>query len=89
MSEFPHLKKMKIFQRQLTGEALKSNSIAKRIRISADPSIIYCPSPSGLAKKSKGKLEEVASNNHCKECTCFVFMTDHGVNFAEPTLVVL
>lgn len=53
MSEFPHLKKMKIFQRQLPGEALKSNSIAKRIRISADPSIIYCPSPSGLAKKVK------------------------------------
>jgi hypothetical protein len=42
-----------IFQRLLTGEVHKSNSVAKRIRTSADPSITYSPSPSGLAKNLK------------------------------------
>lgn len=71
-----------IFQRQLTGEALKCHTVAKRIRISADPSITYCPSHSGLAKREKSPQITVA-----KERTSFMSLIGEEVNFAEPKLV--
>lgn len=77
-----------IFQRLLTGGAQKSNSVAKRIRISADPSIIYGPSPSGFAKNT-GELGEVLWNSHCKEMHLLYIYDSDATNFAEPKLVVI
>lgn len=66
-----------------------SNSVAKRIRISAASSIIYCPSFSGPEKKMQESWEKSPQMTTAKKCTYFIFMIGDEANFAELKLIVL